>query len=58
MTGTGRVVVPDWWDIFTLHENMAECPDCDQRSPEMRDVFALAQWVEQHITDCPERVPS
>jgi hypothetical protein len=46
------VVVRDWHDIYCLDPAAAiECPDCEQRSAELDNLYALARWVADH--DCP-----
>jgi hypothetical protein len=50
------VLVKDWWDGFTFASADAEiwCPDCDEASPELANIYEAAQWVEQHLKECPE----
>ena len=51
----GRVVVLDWFDVFVFDrpEPTITCPDCDQISPELRDVWEAVKWADQHPTECP-----
>lgn len=44
----------DWYDIFTVDPaTVVECPDCEERSPELDNVYALARWTVEHETQCP-----
>jgi hypothetical protein len=46
------VTVYDWYDIYMFEPTVVECPDCEQRSPEMENVYALARWTVDHANGC------
>ena len=48
-----RITVMDWFDIFIFDSaTTITCPDCDQISPELPDVWAAAQWTDKHQKEC------
>jgi hypothetical protein len=47
------VVVRDWFDVYEVEPAaVVICPDCEQRSPELNNVYALARWTVQHQAEC------
>jgi hypothetical protein len=43
-----------WYDMYKVEPaGVVICPDCDQRSPELDNVYALARWASEHYTKCP-----
>lgn len=52
-TETGRIAVLSWFDVFTFDDTPTiTCPDCDEVSPELRDVWAAVQWADNHQRKC------
>lgn len=48
------VTVRDWFDVYEVEPAaVVICPDCEQRSPELDNVYALAQWAGQRSGECP-----
>jgi hypothetical protein len=50
-----RVVALSWFDIFEFDQPSPTitCPDCDQTSPEFRDIWQAIKWVDDHQAACP-----
>lgn len=49
-----QIKVYNWWDVYELVDGPAvQCPDCEQRSPDLANPWQLACWVEQHQAECP-----
>lgn len=53
MNDLQRIVVLSWFDVYAFDDAPTiTCPDCDQRSPALRDVWAAAQWADGHQREC------
>ena len=49
-----RIMVLEWFDVFVF-DNPAPtitCPDCDEQSPELADVWAAVRWADTHQREC------
>lgn len=48
------IMVLAWFDVFPFDQAPTiTCPDCDQTSPELRDPWQAAKWVDEHQRSCP-----
>jgi hypothetical protein len=60
MSGTSKPAAPDrvavlpWFDVFAFDDAPTiTCPDCDEQSPELPDVWAAVRWADKHQRECP-----
>lgn len=48
-----RIAVLSWFDLYVFDDPPAvTCPDCDQSSPALRDVWAAVRWADTHQREC------
>lgn len=48
-----QIVARPWFDVFTFDDPPTiTCPDCDQQSPALADVWAAMKWVFTHYQEC------
>lgn len=53
-TAPDRVLVLPWFDVFVFDDAPEiTCPDCDERSPALPDVWAAVRWADAHQRRCP-----
>ena len=46
-------MVRDWCDVYEIEPAAhVVCPDCEERSAELDNVYAVAEWVAKHQTEC------
>lgn len=48
------VTVRNWYDVYEVQPAaQVVCPDCEERSPELDNVYALVRWTSDHTRRCP-----